>query len=220
MSQMKIGSSNPQIIYLPVNSKGKVDINVALTYHAAHPEIEGTPDGKRLFVCSCYNCHKQFWGPINARQCQTCREDKKFQSDKRAAYMEVRKDKYRKSHYNPLRGIANEMQLSDERQELYNEQILAEELQHMNAAVCDWNEHHCCSCYHGGADSLTCYYCRKGIDYVTGTKDLSARCCPEHPVAGNGQRYIYRTAYRKDANSTVGITGGERIVLDNSTEQS
>ena len=56
-----------------------------------------------------------------------------------------------------------------------------------------------CDLY-GCKGSLVCACCKRGINYVTGTKDVSSRRCPDHPIAGDGSRYIFRTTHGQNTD--------------------
>ena len=84
----------------------------------------------------------------------------------------------------------------------------------LNHRVLQENERHCCSFYHGDCNNIICQACMQGrnvIDVPTAT--LSNRRCPNHPIAQDGTRYIFRAAYRKDPNRPDSFIGGERYYV-------
>ena len=85
------------------------------------------------------------------------------------------------------------------------------------SAIMNWNEEHTCPMW--GSKSWVCHECQKGLTY-RGTKDVSSRRCPDHPVAADGSMYIFRAKNRKVTNRGVcrqtievnAVTGESKVI--------
>lgn len=168
--------------------------------------VLGEPTATNSAVITC-ECGNLYWGPHKSYcGCPVCKSIEK-------ADLEAEVNKPTDGNYGRLKMTREEV-IEAERQNRFKT---------LNRRVAKQNERELCTFYHGEKTCLSnniCQYCMKGQVYPSGVKDLSARRCPCHPVAGDGTRYIFRAAYRKDANGHKGFSGGEKYwvgyIKDNS----